>query len=94
MLCPVGNVAGSVIPDMLNCEFENEAFCSVTVTLPVFVTVTVCVAVCPATTFPKLTVEGDISKLAVLVEDCEVPDTNAAHPFRNNRAIGILIMFQ
>jgi hypothetical protein len=54
VLCPTGTFAGVVNPLTLYLVPLAVTWLMVRVALPVFVSVNVCVAVCPSTTLPKL----------------------------------------
>jgi hypothetical protein len=81
-LWPAAIVAGSVIPDIPNCEFENVACSRVIAAFPVLVTITFCEVFCPAATFPKFTLCGETAKLADAL--CCWPLTRPAQPFRRS----------
>ena len=95
-LWPAFIVAGMVRPDRVNCVLEKIARNIVCATVSVLVIVTVCELFCPAATLPKFTLRGEMLKL--VVEDCCLPPTNPAQPFRNgkrsNRRTKKLFVFQ
>lgn len=81
--CPAARAIGNVVPERLNCEFENVACVIFTPTVPVFETETLCVLFFPTVTVPKFTLAGFSWNSAAIV--CEVALTIPAHPFNRAR---------
>ena len=82
-LWPAFIVAGRVRPDSVNCVLEKSARIIVCATVSLLVIVTVCELFCPTATLPKFTLMGEMLKL--VAEDCCLPPTNPAQPFKNGR---------
>ncbi len=61
-LCPAVNVVGKESPLIPNPVPSTVAMLIVRLEFPLFVSLTLCVPVCPTITFPKLSVEGEIAK--------------------------------
>ena len=73
-VCPGFSVRGSVTPDHINSDPEIEIPETVTGAVPVELSVTVCVAVCPATTLPKFTVVVLVLSVGMDAFNCSAND--------------------
>ena len=78
-VCPTARGIGRVPPDSANCGLENVACVMFRATVPVFRTVTLCVAFLPTVTVPKLIVLAfNWNSPAATV--CDVALTTPVHP--------------
>ena len=80
--CPGPRAIGNVTPERLNCGLESVACVILIATVPVFETETLCVALAPTATVPKLILLGFNWNSAAIV--CEVALTAPVQLFRKN----------